>query len=248
MRTLAEQIVADDPTKLPEGETVVTQENYFRIVSKERLGTAQTNQFQSGDQYGANWHWGSKCMETEGVVSCDDTVEPQFSTALIQMPRQYYSPVSSKSAFNWFAATAEDGKYSTIATVNDSICPKGWNLPIDGGTSTTIDYSWGKLLSSLDTYALASGAEASRTVRKTPISFVTPYLYRHVDGSLQGTGNYWTATAVMESRARYLTFSTSELTVSKSSLNKPDGMGIRCVRYQSPHKESTDDEITAQLL
>ena len=242
MRTLAEEILMNNrsfveelaeeyPTYFDTNNLAITQNNYFLVASKYRLGTAQTNQFQSGDQYGANWHWGSKCMETEGVVSCDDTVEPQFSTALIQMPRQYYSPVSSKSAFNWFAATAEDGKYSTIATVNDSICPKGWNLPIDGGTSTTIDYSWGKLLSSLDTYALASGAEASRTVRKTPISFVTPYLYRHVDGSLQGTGNYWTATAVMESRARYLTFSTSELTVSKSSLNKPDGMGIRCVRY-----------------
>ena len=242
MRTLAEEILMNNrsfveelaeeyPTYFDTNNLAITQNNYFLVASKYRLGTAQTNQFQSGDQYGANWHWGSKCMETEGVVSCDDTVEPQFSTALIQMPRQYYSPVSSKSAFNWFAATAEDGKYSTIATVNDSICPKGWNLPIDGGTSTTIDYSWGKLLSSLDTYALASGAEASRTVRKTPISFVTPYLYRHVDGSLQGTGNYWTATAVMEGRARYLTFSTSELTVSKSSLNKPDGMGIRCVRY-----------------
>ena len=71
MRTLAEQIVADDPSKLPEGETAVTQENYFRIVSKERLGTEQAVQFQSGDQYGAGWHWGSKCVESEGTITCD---------------------------------------------------------------------------------------------------------------------------------------------------------------------------------
>ena len=69
----AVSIIQNDPTKLPEGETEVTQENYFRIASLERLGTEQSTQFQdvNSGQTGWNWAWTSKLNESGDPVGTD---------------------------------------------------------------------------------------------------------------------------------------------------------------------------------
>ena len=48
--------------------------NYFSIASAERLGTAQAAQFQSGNQTGNDWHWGSRLNESGEVLWDEDTI------------------------------------------------------------------------------------------------------------------------------------------------------------------------------
>ena len=48
--------------------------NYFSIASAERLGTAQAVQFQSGDQRGAAYHWGSKLNESGQLLDGNNLI------------------------------------------------------------------------------------------------------------------------------------------------------------------------------
>ena len=93
MRTLAESLYTANPSTyaqyLDEGETGVTQNNYFRIASLERLGTAQDAQFQSGDQYGSSWHWGSKLNESGELLDGNDLVNVGTEGAPQYTPRNH---------------------------------------------------------------------------------------------------------------------------------------------------------------
>ena len=58
--------------------------------------------------------------------------------------------------YNWQAATAGTGTKSvTSGTMTDSICPAGWQLPVNGDSST--DKSWAKLINGTYGDGIASG-------------------------------------------------------------------------------------------
>ena len=223
MRTLAEQIVAEDPTKLPEGETEVTQENYFRIVSLNRLGTEQSAQFQSGDQYGSSWHWGSKCT---ALGECDSTAAAANNT-LAEMPRGYHDSTNAlDNYYNYFSATAESGHMGMGSGVvsPDSICPSGWKL---ANSYLDLARDGGYIESSQSVF----NALSALTFRSYPLSFSMSGYYNQNSGILQRsiTGRYITSKAFSNDRYSYMYFTAYE---GGPAYDMPmdQGASVRCVK------------------
>ena len=228
MRTLAEEILTNNrsfveelateyPTYFDTNNLAITQDNYFLVASKYRLGTAQTNQFQSGDQYGANWHWGSKCTEA-GV--CDEEASVAGNTGLSEMPREYLVDTGIKGGlYNWYSATAETGKYGTSVSGVDSLCPKGWTNVSYGSASE--EKTW---------YFVTYRNYSFTTVRQMPVSYVWVGEYRE-----SGTfayqdlqSNFWTRTAHSSGTvARDIHLTHDQL--SSGADGKSQGNLIRCM-------------------
>ena len=246
---LAAQSIVDADREKPVAEqkyadiTTVTDANYFPIVSAERLGTEQTAQFQSDDQTGAAWHWGSKCT---AAGTCDSEATPA-NNELAEMPREYETQRLNFGRYNWYAATAESGKWLSpfLTDVNDSICPKGWMLPQSGQLNDSTVKSWDYLLAGA--YGLINQAgtqtdsnspfgiadEAYRRMRSLPLNMPTMF-YAGYYSFIQGTTtvdaiHYWTKTyAGLRGRAYALRFYSTYVSPS----NNPEiitGSVIRCV-------------------
>ena len=97
------------------------------------LGQAQPNQFQSSDQTG--YWWGSKVSDDGNFTALDSVA----NNANAEIPRDYHEGNDSYwDYYNWYAATAESGTYAmTSGNAEDSLCPAGWQLPINGDSSTS---------------------------------------------------------------------------------------------------------------
>ncbi|MBR3204157.1 hypothetical protein IKF81_00540 [Candidatus Saccharibacteria bacterium] len=130
--------------------------------------------------------------------------------------------------YNWYAATAESGSYTTTSgNMQDSICPKGWGLPVNGNAQ--ISKSWINLL--FTSYSLQDNGDSSTSAHKTPLSLVYSGDYSWVGGNLSNrglNGYFWSSTPASTAIAQHLHFYSTRL-VPQSSLNKIDGFTIRCV-------------------
>ena len=183
----AVSIVQNDPTKLPEGETEVTQENYFRIVSLNLLGAEQPVQFQSGSQYGTDsngtiWHWGSNCSS---VGDCTESGHGSSNNQYGQMPRAYVrEDGSSHDYYNYYALTAEAGTFTDVVNnPQDSICPKGWKMPPVWGSK-----SWSMLITT--GYGIANNTNPTPSALfQSPVSFVLSGTYSEYDGAITKYGS-----------------------------------------------------------
>ena len=124
--------------------------------------------------------------------------------------------------------TAESGSYTTTSgNMQDSICPKGWGLPINGNAQTS--KSWTNLL--FTSYSLQDNGDSSTNAQKTPLSFVYSGCYYWVDGNLNTRGSrglFWSSTPYSTAGARYLNFSSTRL-IPQNGYNKIYGFTIRCV-------------------
>ena len=115
--------------------------------------------------------------------------------------------------------------------MQDSICPKGWGLPINGDAQTT--KSWINLL--FTSYSLQDNGDSSTSARKTPLSLVYSGIYSWVNGGLYYRGSYgrfWSSTPNSTTFARSLNFYSAHL-APQGGYNKVDGFSIRCVERQS---------------
>jgi uncharacterized protein (TIGR02145 family) len=122
--------------------------------------------------------------------------------------------------YNWFSATAGSGTLSvTTGSVNDSICPKGWRLPL----GTTANKSYYYLLTT------KYGATASSAVA-APLNFVRSGIYNYFGymGAQGEQGMYWSSTAKSQSATVYMVNSASVVD-SLNSSTKGDGYTVRCV-------------------
>ncbi len=123
------------------------------------------------------------------------------------------------------AGNAGNVANTTIVPANQnatsSICPKGWQLPVNG--STTTDKSYGKLLSGL------SGSAGSTTMQGTPYNFVYGGFVGGSSLSTAGSsGLYWSSTACSDADAYSLGFYSSSVSPSSSNLRFL-GVSVRCV-------------------
>jgi len=129
--------------------------------------------------------------------------------------------------YNWPAATAGSGTVD-IATdgqnVDDSICPKGWQLPQNSGTK-----SFDNLIRTV--YGI-SATDTDASVMAEPLHFIRSGIYSYSRGGIlydQGTsGNFCSATAKSDIRAYYLNFSSIYLGPQYGSY-KGHGFTVRCV-------------------
>ena len=238
MRTLAEEILTNNrsfveelaveyPTYFDTNNLTITQDNYFLVVSKYRLGTAQTHQFQSGEQYGANWHWGSKCTEDNGTITCDDSVTPA-NNALAEIGREYLSDNGSTGAhYNWYVAVAESKSYNAAlgSAAEDSICPKGWGL---ASRAKTNDLTVAVRNYDSESYPLA--------FRKMPIMFTLTgsiaVYFTNLPSASSNSSSHWTSSVgTYEGTATQLFLGANGAGSSGlSSTLMSVGQSIRCVK------------------
>ena len=125
--------------------------------------------------------------------------------------------------------TAESGSYTTTSgNMQDSICPKGWGLPINGNAQTT--KSWINLL--FTSYSLQDNdSTSSLNVHKTPLSLVYSGDYDWVGGNLHhrgSSGYFWSSTPYSTANAHNLGFNSTRL-VPQDGHSKVSGYNIRCV-------------------
>ncbi len=123
--------------------------------------------------------------------------------------------------YNWFTATAGNGIYDTISSVNGDICPKNWHIPtgntngeyntlnrsINGG-STTSDANW----------------------RAYPNNFIWSGDYNNN----KRTGSYanariWTSTAKVNNTAYRVGLDSGSVTAASNAYNKWDAFVVRCM-------------------
>ena len=156
----------------------------------------------------------------------------------------FYGTMYVGHYYNWYAATAESGSFSSTKTYDASICPAGWRLPQNGDSST--DYSWSKLLQG--TYGVINN-EGTQTetspqgtaygpaadMHKLPLSIPFTGLYHWQLGILinLGAGGYfWSSTVGGTTGARYLDF-YSPYVGPQHNDHKVSGFAIRCVNKGS---------------
>ena len=167
------------------------------------------------------------------------TIAPNEAGTTSGQPKTTGSPSQSVGDwYNWYAATAESGTWemsteSVAGSAKDSICPKGWQLPVNGASN---DKSWGKLLTG--TYKLADGTTAinsseagSRAIRSFPLSLVFSGNYYWYSGGLnsRGTGGlYWSSTPYAATNSRYLYFNSTRV-YPQGGDYKTYGLTVRCV-------------------
>ena len=167
----------------------------------------------------------------------------------------YYGSMYVGNYYNWYAATAESGVYNTTShltvegSAKDSICPKGWQLPINGAdrsnTDTNFeDKSWFNLIkgsyglitktgdqSASGANPFNSAAEPANRMQEVPLSIILSGLYNWVKGTADNRGSngyYWASTPSSSASARRLAFSSTSV-VPQGGGNKVNGFTVRCV-------------------
>lgn len=155
--------------------------------------------------------------------------------------------------YNWFAATAGSGKSTDTnktteagaivgtyrikdGTVQDSICPKGWTLPVGGVTNVgSTDGSVKSFYNLVQVYTGKTGKFAGdvNTLYVYPMNFVPAGVYNFGNGS-QGTPGerqlYYSGTVGIDALfAQSLTFGSGAVSPGIYNDAKGYGFSIRCV-------------------
>ena len=129
--------------------------------------------------------------------------------------------------YNWYSATAGNGKYETGSnvTVAGDICPAGWILPI--GNETSANGSFSNLDSNMG--GTGSGHDGSNNWRSFPNNFVySGYWYGSSAYGRGSSGYYWSSTASSTNNAYYLGLS-SDIVGFTNNNNKYMGYPVRCL-------------------
>ncbi len=146
--------------------------------------------------------------------------------------------------FNWKAATGGMGDITNTNRPDDSVCPKGWQLPVDATSGKSyrqlIDaYYDGVYGNANSTYKeTVNGAHIyamSQTLRRAPLSITLSGYFQFYSGktvNVASYGNFWSSTSSSTSSsttyARILNFYSNYLNPQNSN-NKGGGFPVRCV-------------------
>ena len=140
---------------------------------------------------------------------------------------KYYGEVY----YNWCAATATSGESSincnTTTAPNTSICPSGWQLPVNGPETT--NKSWARLLGSTYGYGITSGTALRENQY---LGFDLYYGYWSFSAASERTqgsnGNFWSGTPSSGSDDYCLYYNSSNIDPQNTN-DKSSGFSIRCV-------------------
>ena len=164
---------------------------------------------------------------TSPALSQDYTNEPHnWRTGNLEANISSYS-----NYYNWYSATAGNGKYKTVTTVAGDICPAGWRLPIGNQTSANGSFSH------LDTSMGGTGrdqdsTEASNRWRSFPNNFVYSGQWYGSSAHGRGDNGYYlssTAEAVYGTSAYYLRFYSGSVRPGTNTDSMYSGYSVRCV-------------------
>ena len=163
------------------------------------------------------------------------------------MPRAYHeeTTVSYGDYYNWYAATAETGTFAqTSGSASDSICPKGWQLPVVSSEAGSKSYynlianAYGLIsvtgMQSDENSPLGSATEASKRMRQIPISLITSGYYWYNGNGVADRasgGNFWTSNPNANGVAAYDLSFTSNVTILPTTYYVMTyGFSARCVQ------------------
>ena len=155
----------------------------------------------------------------------------------------YYGNMYIGHYYDWYAAMAESGDYNNTKTREDSICPKGWQLPVSASWTSTTSRSYGNLVGKVYGVMGANGDQADNTapqgtkygpsvdMHKLPLSIPFTGYYYWQSGNLynRGTNGYfWSSTPSSKTNAYNLSFSRTYV-YPQDGNNKVNGLTVRCV-------------------
>ena len=134
------------------------------------------------------------------------------------------------SYYNYAAATAGSGIDLISQNAVESVCPKGWRLPI--GSNYTDNKSFGHLS---DVYGVTSGANLN-TGTALYLQYYAPHFILGGIGNNDGsstyykqTGFYWSASSYSAPHAFYMSFTSSNVSARHSN-ERYVRANIRCVQ------------------
>ncbi len=139
--------------------------------------------------------------------------------------------------YNWTAAIASNNSSSLTtqyANAPNSICPKGWRLPIATNANQSV-YEFGELLYQqgiITTKTSTSYTENGfNNIRKAPLWFVRGGLIRNIALINDGIyGVYWSSTTSDSSHAYSLYFDKSIVSPTNHNYDvRSDGRSLRCL-------------------
>ena len=198
---------------------------YARSYDNINLAYVPTNQSSGASTTivsgGVNYHLQNRAT-VDGLNNYKDTTWTPAHA--MQYVGDYY---------NWYAATAESGTWAmTSGEAEDSLCPKGWRLPINGGDNNTTDKSWRKLL--FGVYGLADNNSTSiNQMHMTPLSFAFTGYYHWSNGYLlnRGYGGYWWSSTASSTSAYAYDLDTvaNPRLIPQNQSNNIYGLTVRCV-------------------
>lgn len=171
-------------------------------------------------------------MSDDGTWTALDSVVANNANAA--MPRSYRYGENSivGSLYNWYAATAESGKYDTNAYIrtSDSICPSGWHIVTAGSTGAK---SYQSVLLSTYGYSVSTNTltqEAILALGRHPFSLVYSRGIEVTTGNI-GTNlymTYWTDMSYTGKNAVYLFAGGGNLAVANNT-TRTSSDTVRCV-------------------
>ena len=187
---------------------------------------------------------------TSNSAACDDQsmLYTGNTTERGTNPATSANTYSYGNYYNWYSATAGNGKYSTStnnSTVAGDICPTGWTLPESGDKTNMVaeKNNFYKLGLSLGLSAPANydsqtrpywigspeGSNASTAFRTYPNNFLySGYVYGSSVNNRGSYGYYWSKSAFSSYNAYNLYFYSSNVSPSDVS-NKNYGFSVRCL-------------------
>ena len=212
--------------------------------------------------------WGKETGQRHSTATGSVDNNEANSAISMEYSRSYYNPDTRSNAnfindgdeqtvgtyYNWKTATAGTGTIANASTT-DSICPKGWQLPVNADAGK----SWNNLI--FNTYGGGKGYDAtnnpdgitqgnagsgqayyqtvngahiyamSQAMRRAPLSVPFSGVYRHYAGvvvNVGSEGDFWSSTSG-SSRLAYGLYFYSYLLYPQYATSKGYGLAVRCV-------------------
>jgi uncharacterized protein (TIGR02145 family) len=125
--------------------------------------------------------------------------------------------------YNWSAAVASNNTAGASKNQPNSICPKNWNLPINGAYSTLMREQ-GVYSSSI--YYAENGFNKLRT---SPLYYGRFKSISNGSLSIYSYADYWSSTSNNETYSYGLYFVGDNIWPSYASIGKAGGVSMRCV-------------------
>ncbi|MBR3353564.1 hypothetical protein IKG49_03170, partial [Candidatus Saccharibacteria bacterium] len=186
----------------------------------------------------------SAACDDQSRIRTDNTANRATYTTTTNITSHDANLYAYGNYYNWYSATAGNGKYSTGANVTTAgdICPTGWHLPTGTGSG-----EFGLLSNSLGGYKNASNVAQFMGSSSTPTSAIMSARLRHFpnnmvcSGFLNGAsinnrgsnGGFWPSTALNNNYAYNMVFGLSTVNPGTSNLNKYYGRPVRCIASPS---------------
>ncbi|MBQ3309379.1 hypothetical protein IJG78_01740, partial [Candidatus Saccharibacteria bacterium] len=130
--------------------------------------------------------------------------------------------------YNWTTAVAKETTVGVTTAPNTSICPSGWQLPVNGPETT--NKSWAKLLGSTYGYNITSGTALLENQYLGFTKYYGDWDWSYASENNQGSyGYFWSGTPSAETNAYSLIYNSGGV-YPQNNYAKGFGFSIRCVQ------------------